>query len=336
MLAAVGARSPPPLSSLAPIIQRALQANFAHASAQVIQCPDLRNPPFGLAAAGLSGNPVIADVGGQDNLFPSPNFDAKFSLLALAREMRMPPARGALIGAGAAPWQDLGHNAELAVNLAWAGKPEEDFGEEEEEGSSAVTNLTRVVEVVDPTSSSSPGAEDDGHCAIKCRPSPTANCALMVNLFGSSGCPGPVLKVTARARTGPHNFTNAIRLAIRDAYGDDCPVSLGGAFLLKSGAAKFHVMPDFPAKADLPFTDRKVLEEEWLKYQTCTAPVVCLSVFHSADPEGLGLRMEHTHCFDPEGGVKGGHYHYDLEEGGEVEYEGYFNVAEVVYRIGRP
>ncbi|KAL2811395.1 hypothetical protein BJX63DRAFT_399187 [Aspergillus granulosus] len=319
-------RESPPLSELAAVIENALQQNFTHATAEVIQCPDLRQAPFGLAAAGLSGNPVVADVGGQANLFPTPNFDAKFSLLSLARDMRMSPMGGLLIGAGAAPWQDIGHNAELAPNLAWEGRDGKtpDFGDDE---SLTVTNNTRIIEVGPPA----PG----GCSSITCRPSQSTNCALMVNLFGSDGLPGSVLKITARTRTGPHNFTNAIRLGIHAAYGDSRPVSLGGAFLLKSGAAKLHIMPDFPVRDDLPFKDRGQLEE-WLKYQACTAPVVCLSVFHSADPEELGLRMEHTHCFDPEDGVKGGHYHYDLKDSGAVEYEGYFNVAECVFRVDRP
>ncbi|KAL2837100.1 hypothetical protein BJY01DRAFT_221288 [Aspergillus pseudoustus] len=324
-------RNPTPLEELAAIIQHALRQNFTHATAEVAPCPDLRNAPFGLAATGLSGNAVIADVGGQANLFPTPNFDAKFSLLSLARDMRMAPARGLLIGAGAAPWQDIGWNAELAPNVSWEEKESSEgrVPDFEDGESISVTNLTRVVEVNSPL-------EGGSSSTITCCPSPSTNCALMVNLFGSSGLPGPVLKITARTRTGPHNFTNAIRLAIHEAYGDTRPVSLGGVFLLKSGAARFHVMPDFPSQEDLPFRDRTQLENEWLKYQTCKAPVVCLSVFHSADPEGLGLRMEHTHCFDLEGSEKGGHYHYDLEEGGDVEYEGYFNVAECVYRIERP
>jgi hypothetical protein len=321
-------RNPPPLAELASIIESALQQNFTNATAEVVECPDLRESPFGLAAAGLSGNPVVADIGGQANLFPTPNFDAKFSLLTLARDMRMSPERGLLIGAGAAPWQDIGHNAELAPNISWEGKQGR-TAKFDDEASISVANETRIIEV-NPNSSSS-----SGHW-ITCCPSSSTNCALMANLFGSSGLPGPVMKVTARARTGAHNFTNAIRHGIQAAYGDSRPVSLGGVFLLKSGSAKFHVMPDFPSQEELPFRDRKQLEQEWLKYQTCKAPVVCLSVFHSADPEELGLRMEHTHCFDLEGGEKGGHYHYDIEDGREVEYEGYFNVAEVVYRIDRP
>ncbi|OJJ07257.1 hypothetical protein ASPVEDRAFT_46607 [Aspergillus versicolor CBS 583.65] len=325
MTVTITPRNPPPLSELAPIIERALSQNFTHASASVTPCPDLRNAPFGLAARGLCGAPRIADVGGQPNLFPTPNFDAKFDLLALARDMQMDPAKGFVLGAGAAPFQDIGHNAELAPNLAWRGQglsPDLSDGD-----SLHVTNGTRVVEVLQ---SNSTFGE-----AIKCRPSPSTNCALMVNLFGSSGDPGLVLKVTARTRTGVENFTNTIRAGLLQAYGDSRPVSLGGVFLLKSGRAKFHVMPDFPPAEELPFKDRKLLEQEWLRYQTCEAPVVCLTVFHSADPENLGLRMEHTHCFDLEGDEKGGHYHYDVE-GEDVEYEAYLNVAQSVYRINRP
>lgn len=94
-------------------------------------------------------------------------------------------------------------------------------------------------------------------------------------------------------------------------------------------------MPDFPSEDKLPFRDRKQLEQEWLSYHVFDAPVVCLSVMHSADP-GLGLRMEHTHCFGV-GGRSGGHYHYDILDGdGDVEYEAFLNVASVVYRIDRP
>lgn len=331
MTVTITPRNPPPLSELAPVIERALSQTFTHASASVIQCPDLRNPPFGLAAPGLSGNPRIADVGGQPNLFPSPNFDAKFDLLALAREMQMNPRKGFVLGAGAAPFQDIGHNAELVPNLAWDGRTGVSSPDLSDVDSLDVTNGTRVVEVLLPPGSKK--SEDEE--AIKCRPSPSTNCALMVNLFGSSGDPGPVLKITARTRTGVENFTNTIRAGLLKAYGDSRPVSLGGVFLLKSGRAKFHVMPDFPPAEELPFKDRKLLEQEWLRYRTCAAPVVCLTVFHSADPENLGLRMEHTHCFDLEGEEKGGHYHYDIE-GEEVEYEAYLNVAESVYRIDRP
>lgn len=315
-------RKPPPLKELATAIEQSLRANFVDATASVAECPDLRQPPFNLAAPGLCGSPCIADVGGQSNLFPTPNLKARFSLLSLAGAMRMSSAEGFLIGAGAAPFQDIGHNAELAPNLAW--ESTSDWPSFDDPLSLSVTNGTCVIQV------GPYGSPSCGHLA-------STNCALMMNLYGSSGRPGPVLKVTARGRTGEPNFTNCIRLGLYDVYGDSTPISLGGVFLLKSGKAKFHIMPEFPPKDQLPFRDREQLEKEWLTYHISGAPVVCLTVMHSTDPEGLGLRMEHTHCFDPKGNRKGGHYHYDIkDEEEEVEYEAYLSPASVLYRIDRP
>ncbi|GBO21390.1 Ester hydrolase C11orf54, partial [Araneus ventricosus] len=48
---------------------------------------------------------------------------------------------------------------------------------------------------------------------------------------------------------------------------------------------------------------------------------------------GLNMRVEHTHCFSDHG--VGGHYHEDTTPE-EVEYEGYFNLAETLYRIDQP
>ncbi|KAJ5895106.1 hypothetical protein N7495_006797 [Penicillium taxi] len=313
-------QNPPALGELAVVIQQALEANFASATVKVVECPDLRQAPFSLAAPGLSGNPCIADIGGQSNLFPSPNFEAKYSLLSLAKDMQMSPAGGSLIGAGAGPFQDIGRNSELAPNISWTAKaPTSDF---DDVNSLQVTNQTYVIQT-----------RDDGSPC--CDNTPSTNCALMMNLYGSNGDTGLVLKVTARARRGDLNFTNAIRLGLHDHYGDKSPVSLGGVFLLKSGKAKFHIMPDFPPKDQLPFQGRDQLENQWLTYHIFQAPVVCLTVMHSADPEGLGLRMEHTHCFETGGNHKGGHYHYDIEEE-EVEYEAYLHPASILYRIDQP
>ncbi|KAJ5669154.1 hypothetical protein N7462_010224 [Penicillium macrosclerotiorum] len=311
-------RNPPPLNELAPVIEKALQANFIDATVSVVQCPDLRQPPFHLAGPGLSGDPCVADVGGQKNLFPRPNLDAKFAFRSLAADMQMSEEEDQfLIGAGAAPFHDTGYNAELAVDIYCQSGKHVDFDEVKGD---RVTNGSRIIQV-------------DADGSPLCQPISSLNCGLMVNLFGSKGQAGPVLKITTRARTGEKNFTDCIRLGLAEHYGDDIPISLGGVFLLKKGRAKFHIMPDFPKPENLPFKNRDEVEN-WLTYHVFEAPVVCLTVMHSSDPEGLGLRMEHTHCFETEGNRKGGHYHYDVLDGDEeVEYEAYLNVASTVYKI---
>ena len=310
--------SPPSLEELAQTLGPALKANYKESSISVKACPDLRRPPYYLASEGLSGRECVADIGGQPNLFPEPRLDKKYSLVSMAEKMGMSQDRGHFLGAGAGPFHAVGSNCELAPNLSW------------EDGFSDISNLTYFT-MVDRT--------NEKH-VTRCERSSSTDCALMMNLYGSSGLHGPVLKVTARGRKGTQkSFTECIRRALYDAYGDTRPISLGGVFVINSGTAHFHVMPDFPPKSKLPWTTREQLNE-WLTYHDFEAPIVCLTVFHSADPgKKLGLRMEHTHCFTVDNGGGGGHYHGDLDVSDgvdEVEYEAYFNTAKTIYRIDRP
>lgn len=155
----------------------------------------------------------------------------------------------------------------------------------------------------------------------------------MANVFISDGVEGEVLKITAKGRIGKvKSFTECVRESLRDGFGERC-VSMGGVFLLRRGRAVMHVMPDF---SPTPLKDEDMMR--WLQFFDMEAELVCLTTFHSHDP-GLALRMEHTHCFGVGEGKegKGGHYHGDTEDAkDEVEYEGYFNVARMVYRIDQP
>ena len=224
---------------------------------------------------------------------------------------------GMMFGAGAGPWFHLNTNSELAPNFGWQGAFDD------------VNNLTYFTKV-----------NEQGPA---CERSRSTDCALMMNLYGSTGRPGPVLKIAAKGRKGPEkSFTDCIRHALTKKYGGDLPISIGGVFVIKSGKTNFHIMPDFPAKPpdqQYTFTDAKQLND-WLTYHNFdtspNSPIVCLTVFHSADPgKRMGLRMEHTHCFTTDSSNRGGHYHYDLE-GEDVQYEAYFNTAKVIYRIDKP
>lgn len=306
--------SPPSLEELAETLKGSLAANFEHSSISVVSCPDLRNAPFNLATEGLSGDEKIADVGGQPNLFPRPRLDTIWSMTDIAEAMEMDPEKGGLLGAGAGPYRVVGQNCELAPNLAW------------KDGLGNVDNRTRYVEINGATG------------AVNVEKSPSLDCALMINLYGSSGNPGPVLKITARKRKGPEkSFTECIRKGLGEAYGDSQTISLGSVFLVKSGKARYHVMPDFPPEKHLPFKDRGEVND-WLTYHDFDGPILCLSTLHSADPGNvMSLRMEHTHCYSAMGENAGGHYHYDLDDADEdIEYEGYFNTAKIIYRLDRP
>ncbi|KAM7443036.1 hypothetical protein ABFA07_008127 [Porites harrisoni] len=166
---------------------------------------------------------------------------------------------------------------------------------------------------------------ENGSCVLQ-----SYNCGdfnLLGNFLVSDGNSGKVLKVTASKRTGDENFVTCMRHTLARHYGDE-PVGLGGVFVIEKGKAKIHVMPRFsetPLKTDADVNN-------WLKFYEMSAPLVCVGVFESHDP-GLDLRVEHFHCFSDHG--EGGHYHYDVTPD-EVQYRGFFNLAEKIYRIDRP
>ena len=75
----------------------------------VIECPDLRLAPFGLAAPGLCGEPRIADIGGVPNLTPVPRPEKVYSLTDVLELAEM--HQGAIIGPGAGNSQFVGYSS---------------------------------------------------------------------------------------------------------------------------------------------------------------------------------------------------------------------------------
>jgi len=208
--------------------------------------------------------------------------------------------RGFILGAGAGPFHVVGVNSELMPNMSYDGDQ--------------VTNLTHYAKI-----------DDQGDC--QCDKISSLDCCFMANLFGSDGAPGKVLKIMVKVRTGKLNFTETIQKALKAEYGERA-ISIGGVFVIRRGKANLHVMPDF---SKTPLKNRDEVNK-WLRYFEMSAPLTCLSVFHSHDP-GLDLRIEHTHCFSDHN--DGGHYHDDTTPN-DVEYEAYFNVANTLYRIDKP
>ncbi|KAK7227959.1 hypothetical protein V2G26_000129 [Clonostachys chloroleuca] len=126
--------------------------------------------------------------------------------------------------------------------------------------------------------------------------SPSDNIGLMGNFYGSLGESGLVLKIEAEQPYVTNiSFSETVRQGVHSIYGDDVPISLGGVFLVKSGNASYHIMPDFPPASEVPWSNT-VDFNNWLQWRDFDNSVVCLSVLHSADP-GLRLRLEHSHCF---------------------------------------
>lgn len=206
----------PSLEEIAHVLQKPLQANFVTAEVEVVDCPDLTQEPFFLAAPGLGGNPCILDVGGVPNLVPSVRKDKNYNLDKLAEFINRPGVY--MMGAGAGPYSHVGCNCELIANMKSSIGAEKGFSK------------SYTVKV---------NPEDGSYVMDPLR---TSDFSLMANLLACDGDSGRVLKIRAVKRTGSNSsFSEVIRTALK-AYYDKLVVALGGAFVVQKGRAKIHVM----------------------------------------------------------------------------------------------
>ncbi|XP_039292465.1 ester hydrolase C11orf54 homolog isoform X2 [Nilaparvata lugens] len=145
--------------------------------------------------------------------------------------------------------------------------------------------------------------------------------------FQYVGTNSEVIKVHVKKRTGSKDFVTSMREALKSQFGDKA-VGLGGAFLVKEGKVRQHVMSDF---SKTPIHTEEELNS-WLNFYEMSAPLVALGILISVDP-GMDLRVQHFHSFSLHG--EGGHYHYDTTPD-SVEYLAYLNMAGELIRIDRP
>ncbi|CAH2074771.1 unnamed protein product, partial [Iphiclides podalirius] len=296
----------PSLDELANVLSRGLQSNFEFVNVSVVDSPDLTQAPFDLTTPGLTGNAKLVEIGGPPYLVPLVQLDKIYDLAELLRHLRRDP--GFLGGAGAGPWPYAGVNCEGIVNLRVGG--------------GVVQQGSRVV-TVQPVGAAK-GAS--GYLQRRLPPTETRS-ALLGNYLLTDGLPGQVLKVEVKKRVGQSNFITAIRETLKEHYGDKV-VGLGGAFVVREGRVKHHVMPAFPRTPLC--SDEDV--DGWLHYFEMRAPITHLGTLVTGDL-GLDLRVQHFHGFSAHG--DGGHYHCDTTPE-QVHYEGYFTAAASVLRLDAP
>lgn len=289
--------SVPAIDDLCRIIRNGLKINFEEANVAVVDCPDLTKSPYNLSAAGLSGSPRIVDLGGPGNLLPTIVGTKRYDISSITKQINLPDAF--VIGSAAGPYHYVGVNSDMVVDMV-TGKN--------------ATNASYVCKIT------------ENKCQLMTLPRKDFQCSFLLNAFVSKGLPGKVIKITARKRIGKENFVSCIRKSLQKEY-KDITIGLGGIFILKSGSVKCHVMPNFsPTPLE---NDNDV--NNWLRFFNMAAPMIFTSVLVSNDP-GLNLRIEHSHGY---GGGNGGHYHHDVSPD-TVEYEAYYNVAEILFRIDQP
>jgi len=297
------------LEEIAKALQAGLSQNFKKVSVEIVECPNLKN--WGCPAEGLSGNQKIIDVGGEPYMHDKRYIGAEFNYEEIAKLIGS--EKSYALGAGSGAMSCLeGHCGELIIDDNLITK----------ENKSIIAKVGKNKECITEKYN---GRKHGG----------------LGNIFYSDGKKDKVLKINIKGRSGKQgSLPQAIRAALINQLNlkNNNHIALGGIFRILKGQIRAHVQPDYE-DIKHEYYDPKLMKctKDFLQFYEPVGPnLQCYSVLWTGDPtEGkLNLREsgEHTHFYDFKNKSCSGHYHFDVTPD-EIEYEGYFNTADAVYRV---
>mgnify|MGYP001217792312 CR=1 FL=1 len=296
------------LDEISKSLQTGLSKNYKEVQVSVIDCPNLRN--WDCPAEGIGGNPKIIDVGGEPYMHDPKFLGAEFDYEEIAKKINS--KKSYALGAGSGAMSCLnGHCGELIIN----------------------ENL-----ITDESKSIVARVSEDKKCIVE-KYSARKHGGLG-NIYYTDGKKEKVIKLKIKRRNGKQgSLPQSIRTAlIENLVADDKHLALAGIFRVVSGKIRSHVQPDYK-DIKHEYYDSKSMKcvKNFLQFYEPVGPKLqCYSVLWTGDPTGGNLNLresgEHTHFHSYEHDKNAGHYHFDVTPG-EIEYEGYFNIAKEVYRV---
>ena len=297
------------LEEIAKALQAGLSQNFKKVSVEIVECPNLKN--WGCPAEGLSGNQKIIDVGGEPYMHDKRYIGAEFNYEEIAKLIGS--EKSYALGAGSGAMSCLeGHCGELIIDDNLITK----------ENKSIIAKVGKNKECITEKYN---GRKHGG----------------LGNIFYSDGKKDKVLKINIKGRSGKQgSLPQAIRAVLINQLNlkNNNHIALGGIFRILKGQIRSHVQPDYEdIKHEYYYPKLMKCTKDFLQFYEPVGPnLQCYSVLWTGDPtEGkLNLREsgEHTHFYDFKNKSCSGHYHFDVMPD-EIEYEGYFNTADAVYRV---
>ena len=297
------------LEEIAKALQAGLSQNYKKIDVKIVDCPNLQN--WGCPAEGLSGNQKIIDVGGEPYMHDKRYIGAEFNYEEIAKLIGS--EKSYVLGAGSGAMSCLdGHCGELIIDDNLITK----------DNRSIIAKVGKNKECITEKYN---GRKHGG----------------LGNIFYSDGKKDKVLKINIKGRSGKQgSLPQAIRAALINQLNlkNNNHIALGGIFRIIEGQIRAHVQPDYE-DIKHEYYDPKLMKctKDFLQFYEPVGPnLQCYSVLWTGDPtEGkLNLREsgEHTHFYDFKNKSCSGHYHFDVTPD-EIEYEGYFNTADTVYRV---
>jgi len=299
----------PSLLDISKALDQGLKENYQEVQVDVIDCPNLKQ--WGCPAEGISGNEKIIDVGGEPYMHDPKFKGAEFDYEEISKKIGS--EKSYALGAGSGAMSCLnGHCGELVVNENLITS----------ESKSVVARVGKNKEcIVEKYTARKHGG--------------------LSNIYYSDGKKGKVVQIKIKGRNGKQgSLSQSMRTSLSKylPVQDNRHVALAGVFRILKGKIKAHVQPDYN-DIKIEYYDPKQMKcvKDFLQfYQPVGPELQCYSVLWTGDPTGGNLNLrdsgEHTHFHSYKHNKDAGHYHFDVTPN-EIEYEGYFNIPEEVYRI---
>ena len=299
----------PPLQKIADALNIGLKENYKDVIVKVVDCPNLSN--WGCPAEGISGNEKIIDVGGEPYMHDPKFIGTEFDYEEISKKIGS--QKSYALGAGSSAMSCMnGHCGELTIN------------------ENLITSESKsIVARVD----------ENKKCLVE--KYTARKHGGLSNIFFSDGKKGKVIMIKINIRIGkqgslPQSMRSALSKHLK--INENKHVALGGVFRVLNGKIKSHVQPDYN-DIKVEYYDPKQMKciKDFLQFYEPVGPELqCYSVLWTGDPTGGNLNLresgEHTHFHSYKHKKDAGHYHFDVTPD-EIEYEGYFNISQEVYRV---
>ncbi|KAG5313715.1 CK054 hydrolase, partial [Acromyrmex insinuator] len=304
----------PKQTELATVLQNELCSDFEEVTVEWVDCPDLTQEPFNLAAPGLCGDTIsILDIGGISNLFPllteDKIFKSKIYFTNILQKLDRILSDNLIIGGGQIKQSNtLG---ELIMNASFS--PENEM--------TTVKNKSNFAYIEMPQKK----------FILESLTDPNPYCNIYGNFFVSKGLREQVLKVHVKHRTG-RDFIFALQHATNEFFD---LTGFGGTFIVKNGKTIYHNIKN---NWRIPITMKNHMHY-CIKYREVqTSPMVAFATFVSADrykvmPLKKIILMSISFKIIFKSNADGGYYHETEPDNSNTEYLGYFSPATKLYCI---
>ncbi|KAL6437397.1 hypothetical protein ACFW04_005111 [Cataglyphis niger] len=304
----------PTLEDLKNVLYVALNPFFEKFEIEVVSCPCLTKEPYNLAAAGLSGNTGILQMGDFNNFYPRPRMNNVYNMYDILSKYSYDVF---VIGSGFATQPFMPYNGHLTMNAIVS-------------ANHRIFNNNSCIAYKDVSTGQKKLKIINDYNQIKC--------CLFGHFFFSEGKRGPVIKMRAKGRRSNTNIYTLIQSALRKCC-QNRPIGLGIVFVINGGLTYQFIIPEDFVRCD--YNTYKDYFERLRMYKSKCKNLIALGVLTTKRlkaydlPNGRVLLRDSCSMFNTFSNYESaGEFFNDVRKcPEETEYIVYINIAQERYLV---